>query len=96
MSGIMFFDTLEYSKKAQAQGFTAAQADFQAEEMAKLAKEIDGKLATKHDIKTLKEDIKNLEKNLDERLTYRLTLRLGSVMVAGISALGVLMTILHH
>lgn len=48
MSTSIMFDTLKYTKKAREVGFTEEQAEFQAEEIAKL---IDEKLATKQDLK---------------------------------------------
>ena len=57
---------------------------FQAEEKAKLARSIDEQLATKQDLR-----------ELEERLIYKLTVRLGGLMVAGITVLGILITILH-
>ncbi len=84
MSTLILFDTLEYAKKAKAQGFTEAQAEFQAEEMAKLARSIDEQLATKQDLK-----------DLEEHLIYKLTIRLGGLMITGITVLGILITILH-
>ena len=85
MSTAILFDTLEYSKKARAQGFTETQAEFQAEEMAKPARSIDDHLSTKQDLR-----------ELEERLIYKLTLRLGGLMITGVTVLGILMTILHR
>jgi hypothetical protein len=48
------FDTLQFAKKAKEVGFTEAQAEFQAEEIARI---IDETLATKTDLKELKKDI---------------------------------------
>jgi hypothetical protein len=44
------FDTLKYTKSAEAVGIPRKHAEFQAEEMAKL---IDNTLATKNDLKDL-------------------------------------------
>lgn len=75
------FDTLAYAKKLKAAGFTEEQAEVQAEGIAEI---IDEKLATKKDL---------LE--LEERLTYRLTMRLGSMIVAAVSILAVIIKIGH-
>lgn len=48
------FDTLKYAKRAEKVGFTKEQAEFQAEELAKL---IDERLATKDDLKKLESSI---------------------------------------
>lgn len=48
------FDTLKYAKRAEKAGFTKEQAEFQAEELAKL---IDDRLATKDDLKGLESRI---------------------------------------
>jgi hypothetical protein len=80
MSTTTTFDTLMYAKKLQKAGFTPQQAEVQAEAMKEL---IDNNLATKQDIR-----------ELEERLTYRLTLRLGSLLIAGITAISILVTIL--
>jgi hypothetical protein len=56
------FDTLMYAKKLQAVGFTAEQAETQAECMAEI---LDSNVATKKDLKELeaatKKDLKELE-----------------------------------
>ncbi len=80
----MVFDTLAHAKKLKEAGFTEKQAEVQAEALASI---IDEKLATKEDIRLLKEDLKALE----ERLTYKLTLRLGSMLVVAITVLAILM-----
>lgn len=57
------FDTLQFAKKAKEVGFSEAQAEFQAEEIARI---IDENLVTKADFKELKKatraDLKELEK----------------------------------
>ena len=70
------FDTLQYAKRLKKAGVTDQQAEVHAEALKEL---IDGKLATK-------QDIKNLE--------YKLTLRLGSMIVAGVGFISALMVIL--
>lgn len=74
------FDTLQYAKQLQEAGFTQKQAEIQAEALREI---IDNNLATKKDLDAL-----------EERLTYRLTLRLGSLIVLGITALSILVSLL--
>ncbi len=95
MAAIILFDTLEYAKRARANGFTEAQAEFQAEEMAKLARSIDEQLATKQDLKELEQRLTYKLGELEEHLMYKLTVRLGGIMVAGITVLGILISILY-
>lgn len=59
------FDTLQFAKRAEQAGFTKQQAEFQAEEMAKI---IDNHIATKEDVadvqievEIIKADIKDLK-----------------------------------
>lgn len=57
------FDTLQYSKRAQAVGIKAEHAEFQAEELANLVredlvtKEVISNLATKDDLAQIKVDL---------------------------------------
>lgn len=91
MSATLVFDTLAYTKKLREAGVPERQAEVQAEALAEV---IDSSLATKQDIKDIRNDISNLEKkvdNLEERLTNKLTIRLGGIVVAGIGVLSVLM-----
>ena len=130
------FDTLQYAKRLQTAGFTAEQAEIQAETLKGL---IDDKLATKADIRHLESGIAHLAETtkleiarseeatkleiqqvkleiarseeatkleihqLEERITsrfnevdhrinemgYKAIIALGSIMVTGIVALGV-------
>lgn len=79
---ITTFDTLMYAKKLKEAGFTEQQAEVQAEAMREL---IDNNLATKCDLK-----------ELEEHLTSKLTIRLGGLMIAGITALSILVSILSR
>ncbi len=97
------FNTLEYSKKAQSAGFTAQQAEFQAEEFHKI---IENTLATKKDLKdleiNLKKDLKDLDINLKKdlkdldialkkdlkELELRMIIKLGSLMLIVMTVLG--------
>jgi len=76
----MIFDTHDYIKKLTTAGMPEAQAEVLASTQATLIEE---RLATKQDLLAL-----------EERLTYRLTLRLGSMLVAGITVVAALVTIL--
>jgi len=74
------FDTLAYAKKLKAAGVPEQQAEVQAEAIAEIIEE---KLATKKDL---------LE--LEERLTYKLTIRFGSMLIAAVTVLAILIKIL--
>lgn len=67
MNQLSTFDTLAYAKQLKAVGFTEEQAEVQAEALAHL---IDGKLASKQDLKNsevaLRRDIKELETQLKQ------------------------------
>jgi len=78
--GNIAFDTLSYSKKLKAAGFTEKQAEVQAEAIAELVEE---RLATKRDLK-----------EMEERLMYRLTIRLGAMLAASIGVVAALVKIL--
>jgi len=65
----LLFDTHAYVKRLRAAGFTEAQAEVQAEGLAKL---IDNNLATKGDLERLDRDIAVKLKELEHRLTIRL------------------------
>jgi hypothetical protein len=77
------FDTLLYSKKLIAAGFTSAQAEVQAETLAEV---LEDQLATKRDLQemenSLKRDIKEME--------MRMTIRLGTMLTATVAVVGVL------
>lgn len=87
MSHALAFDTLAYAKKLKAAGFTEEQAEVQAEALAEM---FDEQLATKHDIKELARDIKELEL----RLRHDLTLRIGIMLTAGIAIVAALVKLL--
>lgn len=78
------FDTLAYTKKMKAIGFTDQQAEGQAEA---LAAAIEEKVATKTDILLLQRDIKELE--------YKLTIRMGGMIGGAIAILGYLIKFGH-
>jgi len=81
------FDTLAYTKKMKAAGFTNEQAEALAQSQAELIEE---RLATKQDLVALRRD---LQVDLKE-LEYRIVTRIGGLMVVGFSIMGVLVKIL--
>lgn len=97
----VIFDTLQYSKEAQAAGFTQQQAEFQAN---KQAETYNTHLATKGDIGSLKQSIKNdilivkndilIIKNDILIVKHDIIYKLGSTIVASIVVLGIILGIL--
>ena len=77
------FDTLKFSKKLVAAGFTEKQAETLAEEQAAL---IDDQLATKRDIADVKRDIADVKRDL--------TIRMGGMMVAAVFVIAALVKLL--
>ena len=81
------FDTLQYAKKLQEAGFTAAQAEIQAEALAEI---VGSELATKRDLKELEvalsRDLKELE--------LRLVIRLGTIVVIAVGIVATLVKLL--
>ena len=61
MTSTITFDTLAYVKKLKAAGVPEKQAEVQAETFAEI---IEDRIATKHDILMLKQDLKELELTL--------------------------------
>jgi hypothetical protein len=85
------FDTLKFAKRAEKVGFTKEQAEFQAEEIAKV---IDDHIATKNDFREIRKEVKSVFSILEaklETLENRLIIKVGSMLVI---AIGVLTTIL--
>lgn len=66
---MLIFDTLAYSDKLQAVGFTKDQAKIQAEELKSV---LDENVATKSDIMALQRDIKELESRLGSKIEHSL------------------------
>ncbi len=81
------FDTLKFSKKLVAAGFSEQQAETLAEEQAAL---IEDQLATKRDLKelevTLRRDIADVKRDL--------TIRMGGMMVTAVVAVAALVKLL--
>lgn len=87
MTHTLTFDTLAYSKKLIAAGFTQQQAEVQAEALSEI---IDERIATKQDILDLKRDMKEMEL----RLMNSLTIRLGAMIAASIAITATLVKLL--
>lgn len=94
------FDTLEYAKEAEQAGFTPKQAEFQARKMVIL---LDTSLATKNDVKLIREDLSNFKSEVSfkfKELEYKLTIKLGSLVIGCSSiimiGIGVLGFLLKH
>lgn len=81
---IAAFDTLNYSKKLVKAGFSPAQAEAQIQMLSELTTQ----LATKQDLKLLKQELKQEMKSLE----FRLLTKLGSF----ITLLAVLMKLFHY
>jgi len=69
MTSTIAFDTLAYVKKLKAAGVPEKQAEVQAETFAEI---IEDRIATKHDILLLKQDLKELELSMKQELTLGL------------------------
>ncbi len=70
------FDTLKFTRKLKAGGFTAEQAEAAAEAFADAATD---QLSTKYDIELLRKGMQQME--------YRITTRLGVMIVSAVSIL---------
>ena len=90
MAAIMF-DTHAFVKELTQAGMPEAQAEVLARNQAML---IDEKLATKQDLKLVKEDLQRELREMELRLTYNLTVRFGSMMVVAIGVVAALVKLL--
>lgn len=90
MAAIMF-DTHAFVKELTGAGMPEPQAEVLARTHATL---IDDKLATKLDLKAVKEDLQRELRELELRLMYNLTLRIGSMMVVAIGVVAALVKML--
>lgn len=69
------FDTLKYIKTLEKAGYTRAQAEAQVEANAEMFAELlEGSLASKGDVLSIKSDIRELE--------LRLIIKMGTMMIA--------------
>jgi len=80
----LIFDTLQFTKKAKAAGFTEVQAEFQAEEIARI---IDNNLATKSDIQKLESDMSSLKKDI--------IIAVGKMLIAAVFVLPILFKLIN-
>jgi hypothetical protein len=101
------FDTLQYVKKLREAGVTEAAAEIQAEALMEV---IENNLATKQDIKELRQDTASLKKDLTRDITLTkmeltrdielskkdLTIRFGSMLTVAVSLISVLITLLNR
>lgn len=90
------FDTLKFAKRAEKVGFTKEQAEFQAEEIAKV---IDEHVATKTDMQEINKDMKSefslLEVKL-QALENRLIIKMGGMLVVAIGVLTAILKLVGH
>lgn len=96
---MIMFDTPSFANKLKAAGFEPHLAEAQAEAQAELMSHlIDNHLATKDDIKDIRNDMKRLEKDIRSdmrQLETKLIMKLGGIMVIGISVLATLQSVIH-
>jgi uncharacterized FlaG/YvyC family protein len=71
MTHSITFDTLQYAKKAREVGFTEQQAEFQAEEMARIAKSRVTRV--EEDISDIKSDLKDLRSYINKASSFILS-----------------------
>lgn len=95
------FDTLKFANKLKSAGVLPEHAEAEAEALADIFEANLKEVATKEDIKYLKDDIKHLEERLCERfdakfiqLEQRMTIKLGTLMVIAVSAVAALVKLL--
>ena len=93
------FDTQKFANKLKSAGVVSEHVE--AEALADIFEINLKEVATKEDIKLLKEDIKHLEERLCERfdgkfiqLEQRMTIKLGALMVIAVSAVATLVKLL--
>ena len=93
------FDTLKFANKLKSAGVLPehAEAEAEAEALADIFEANLKEVATKEDIKLLKEDIKHLEERIAGKfiqLEQRMTIKLGALMVIAVSAVATLVKLL--
>ena len=91
------FDTLKFANKLKSAGVLPEHAEAEAEALADIFEVHLKDVATKEDIKLLKEDIKHLEERLCDRfdgkfiqLEQRMTIKLGTLMVIAVGVVAAL------
>ena len=91
------FDTLKFANKLKSAGVAPEHAEAEAEALADIFEINLKEVATKEDIKLLKDDIKHLEERIDGKfiqLEQRMTIKLGALMVIAVSAVAALVKLL--
>ncbi|MEI6069356.1 MAG: DUF1640 domain-containing protein [Methylococcaceae bacterium] len=91
------FDTLKFANKLKSAGVVPEHAEAEAEALADIFEINLKEVATKEDIKFLKDDIKHLEERIDGKfiqLEQRMTIKLGALMVIAVSAVATLVKLL--
>jgi hypothetical protein len=102
------FDTLKFANKLKSAGVLPEHAEAEAEALADIFEANLNEVATKEDIKLLKEDIKHLEGRFDGKfiqleerfdgkfiqLEQRMTIKLGTLMVIAVGAVAALVKLL--
>jgi hypothetical protein len=91
------FDTLKFANKLKSAGVVPEHAEAEAEALADIFEINLKEVATKDDIKLLKDDIKHLEERIDGKfiqLEQRMTIKLGALMVIAVSAVATLVKLL--
>jgi len=97
----MTFDTLKFANKLKSAGVLPEHAEAEAEALADIFEINLKEVATREDIKLLKEDINHLEERLCElfddkfiQLEQRMTIKSGTLMVIAVSAVAALVKLL--
>ena len=86
MSAIAF-DTLKFTRRLKAGGFTAEQAETAAEAFAEA---VTDELVTKNDTELLKRDIELLRRDLSQEIAgaeLRITIRIGGMIAVAVTFL---------
>ena len=91
MNATVAIDTLAYANKLKAAGIPVAQAEAQAEALADILFQQEGRLATKQDLTEMENrfdhKIDSVELKLEakiEAFSYKMTIRLGSMLAASV------------
>ena len=80
------FNTLKYAKKLEGVGITREQAEAHVQIISEI---VEGDLATKQDMKDLKDELQKME--------YRLVIKLGAIVTAlSSAAIAILISVFKH
>jgi len=91
MASAIAFDTLAYAKKLIAAGVPAEQAEVQAETFAEI---IDGRLATRHDLKKMELTFDMRLREMESRLTANIIKWVAGMLVAQAAVVATLVKLL--